>query len=75
MHDKLKSMLRSFLTTFGATFLTVAGGYIANVVQGDFSWWTSAAVAGAVAALRTVIAYLDPGQPLYGNGSGGTTLP
>lgn len=66
MNPRIKSMLRSFATTFAATFLTFAAGYITQVVQGDFSWATSAGVAALVAALRTLIAALDPGMPLFG---------
>jgi len=66
MSDRIKSMIRSFVTTFAATFLTFAAGYVTSVVQGDFSWATSAGVAAFVAALRTLIAALDPGMPLFG---------
>lgn len=55
---------RSFVTTLVATFLAAVP--VAAVSQGDFSWAVAAGVAALVASLRTVLAALDPGQPLFG---------
>ena len=67
MSEQLKAAVRSFATTFLAVFLGLIP--VAAVADGDLSWASSALVSALVAGLRTVIAALDPGQPLYGVGS------
>jgi len=64
MSDSLKAALRSFLTTFVAVF--AASIPLAAALDGDFTWAGAAAASALVAALRTLVAALDPGQPLYG---------
>lgn len=59
-----KAALRSFLTTLLVTFL--ASIPVASVVDGDFAWLAPAAFAAVVAAVRTVIAALDPGNLSFG---------
>ena len=67
MTPQMKSAIRSFLTTFLSVLLTLIP--VAAVVEGDFTWATAALVSALTAALRTLLAALDPGQPLYGLGS------
>lgn len=67
MSEQLKAAARSFVTTFVATFLAAVP--VAAVSQGDFSWAVTAGVAALIAAVRTVLAALDPKQPLYGVGA------
>ncbi len=67
MTPQLKAAIRSFLTTFIGALLALVP--VAAVVEGDFTWVTAALVSALTAALRTVLAALDPGQPLYGVGS------
>lgn len=64
MSDQYKAALRSFLTTFVTVF--VAAIPLAAALEGDFTWAGAAAASALVAALRTLIAAIDPGQPLYG---------
>ena len=64
MSDSAKAALRSFATTFLAVF--VAAVPLSAALEGDFTWAGAAASAALVAALRTLVAALDPGQPLYG---------
>jgi hypothetical protein len=63
----MPAYIRSALTTFLATFLGLIP--VAAVVDGDFTWASAAITAAVIAAVRTGIAALDPGQPLYGIGS------
>ena len=56
--------LRSFITTFIAVF--VAAIPIGAALEGDFTWAGAAVSAALVAALRTGLAALDPGMPLFG---------
>lgn len=64
MSDQYKAALRSFATTFLTVF--VAAVPLAAALEGDFTWAGAAASAALVSALRTLVAALDPGQPLYG---------
>ena len=66
MSDSYKAALRSFVTTFIAVF--AASVPLSAALDGDFTWAGAAAAAAGVAALRTLVAALDPGQPLYGTG-------
>ncbi len=66
----MPAWLRSALTTFAATFIGLVP--VTALVGGDVSWIQSAAVAAGLAALRTLLAAVDPGQPLYGVGGGET---
>jgi hypothetical protein len=65
MSDQYKAALRSFLTTFLTVF--IAAVPLAAALEGDFTWAGAAAASALVAALRTLLAALDPGQPLYGH--------
>ena len=67
MSDQTKAALRSFLTTLLATFLTLIP--VAAVVEGDFTWLVAALASAALAAVRTLLAALDPGMDLYGVGA------
>ena len=64
MSEQAKAALRSFVTTFVAVF--VAAVPLSAALEGDFTWAGAAASAAFVAALRTLVAALDPGMPLYG---------
>lgn len=64
----MPAAVRSFLTTLAATFLSLIP--VAAVLEGDFTWAGAAITSAVVAGLRTLLAALDPGQPLYGIGSG-----
>ena len=64
MSDQYKAALRSFVTTFVAVF--AAAVPLSAALDGDFTWAGAAASAALLAAVRTVLAALDPGQPLYG---------
>jgi hypothetical protein len=64
---------RSFATTFVSVF--VASVPVAALLSGDWSWVQAAAASALIAALRTVIAALDPGQPLYGVGVSAPAAP
>lgn len=72
MSDQAKAALRSFITTFVAVFAPAIPA--AKIADGDFTWVTAAAAAAlaaaVTAALRTLLAALDPGQPLYGKRRG-----
>lgn len=57
-------VLRSFLTTF----LVVLLGVVPVAYTADWSWLPAALYAAGLASLRTLVAALDPGMPLYGNG-------
>jgi len=64
----MPAYVRSFLTTLAATFLSLIP--VAAVLEGDFTWAGAAVTSAVVAGLRTLLAALDPGMPLFGNGSG-----
>lgn len=68
MTPQAKAMLRSFLTTFLTTILTLIP--VTSIVEGQFEWVGPALLAAGLAAIRTVVASLDPGMPLFGLGSG-----
>lgn len=59
--------VRSALTTFVTAFVALVP--LSAVVSRDFSWVQSAAIAAALATLRTIVAALDPGNTAYGVGS------
>jgi len=63
----MPAWIRSALTTFLATFLSLIP--VAAVTDGDFTWVSAAVTAAVIAAVRTTVAALDPGQPLYGIGA------
>ena len=67
MTPQLKAALRSFLTTFLSVLITLIP--VTSVVEGQFEWVGPALLAAGLAAVRTLLAALDPGQPLYGVGS------
>ena len=63
----MPAWVRSALTTFITTLLSLIP--VAAIVDGDFTWAVAAITAAVIAAVRTTVAALDPGQPLYGIGS------
>ena len=63
----MPSWLRSALTTFVVTFIGLVP--LTALVGGDTSWATSAAVSALLAAVRTVVASLDPNNTSFGIGS------
>ena len=67
MTDQMKAAVRSFLTTFLATIITLIP--VTSVVEGDFEWVGPALLAAGLAAVRTLLAALDPGMSLYGAGA------
>lgn len=64
MTPQAKAMVRSFLTTFLSTILTLIP--VTSVVEGQFEWVGPALLAAGLAAVRTVVAALDPRMPLFG---------
>ena len=60
-------IVRSAFTTFIVTLIGLVP--VASIVGGDFSWIQSAVVAAALAAVRTLVAYIDPGNTAFGAGS------
>lgn len=60
-------IVRSALTTFLVTLIGLIP--VASIVSGDFSWIQSAITAAALAAVRTLVAYIDPGNTAFGLGS------
>ena len=67
MTPQMKAAIRSFLTTFIATLLTLIP--VTSVVEGDFQWAGPALMSAGLAAVRTLLAALDPGMGLYGIGA------
>lgn len=63
----MNAALRSALTTFLVTLISLVP--VSALVGGDVSWAQSALVAAGLAALRTLVAAVDPGQTSYGIGS------
>jgi heme/copper-type cytochrome/quinol oxidase subunit 4 len=73
MTEQHKAMLRSFLTTFLSTLLTLIP--VTSIVEGQFEWVGPALLAAGLAAVRTVVAALDPGMPLFGLTKGDDQTP
>ena len=67
MPDSTKAALRSFLTTFLSVLITLIP--VTSVVEGQFEWVGPALLAAGLAAVRTLLAALDPGMALYGVGA------
>jgi len=67
MTQTQQAALRSFLTTLITTFLALVP--VAAVVEGDFTWAGTALLSAFVAAARTVVAALDPGNTSFGFGA------
>lgn len=65
----VNNLLRSAATTFLTAFIALIP--LSAVVNNDFSWVQSAAISAALTALRTLIAFLDPGNTSFGLGSNG----
>jgi hypothetical protein len=63
----MPAYIRSFLTTLAATFLSLIP--VAAVLDGDFTWAGAAITSAVVAGLRTLLAAIDPGMPLFGVGT------
>ena len=59
--------IRSAITTFLTTLLGLIP--VAAIVDGDFTWAGAAVTAAIISAVRTAVAFLDPGQTLYGIGA------
>lgn len=65
----IKAALRSAVTTFVTTFVGLIP--LATVISGghiDLTWVGSAAVAAGLAAIRTLIAWVDGGNTSFGAG-------
>lgn len=56
-------LIRSALTTFLASFLALI-----PLAPGDVKWVQPALIAAAITTLRTLVAYIDPGNTSYGLG-------
>jgi hypothetical protein len=67
MTPQIKSAIRSFLTTFLATLITLIP--VTSVVDGEFQWVGPALMSAGLAAVRTLLAALDPGMNLFGVGA------
>ena len=67
MTAQTKALIRSFLTTFLTVFIGLIP--VASLVDGDWTWVGAAAAAAVLAGVRSLVAFLDPGMPLFGNGS------
>lgn len=67
MSDELKSTIRSCITTFLATLLV---SIPVTALSGDLEWVGPAVLASLVAAARTLLAIIDPGNKTFGIGSG-----
>jgi len=68
----INNLLRSALTTFVTSFIALIP--LSAVVNNDFSWVQSAAIAAALTAIRTLVAYLDPGNTSFGLGTPDVTF-
>ena len=68
MNEQTKALIRSFLTTFLTVFIGLIP--VTALVDGDWTWLVAALSSAGLAALRTLVAYLDPGMTLYGVGAG-----
>ena len=64
-------IIRSAVTTFLTTLIGLVP--LSALLNQDFSWVQSAVAAAVLATVRTVIAYIDPGNTAFGVGS--TTFP
>jgi hypothetical protein len=63
----VNQIVRSALTTFIVTLIGLVP--MSAVLNNDFSWVQSAAIAAALAAIRTLVAYIDPNNTSFGIGS------
>jgi hypothetical protein len=63
----VNQIVRSALTTFIVTLIGLVP--MSAVLNNDFSWVQSAAIAAALAAVRTLVAYIDPNNTSFGMGS------
>ena len=70
----LNSLARSAVTTFITSFIALIP--LSALASNDFSWVQSSAIAAALTAIRTVVAYIDPKNTSFGIGSEqNTTFP
>jgi hypothetical protein len=63
----IASLLRSAATTFITAFIALVP--LSAIANNDFGWAKSAAISAALTAIRTIVAYLDPGNTSYGIGA------
>lgn len=63
----MNQLIRSALTTFLVTLIGLVP--ISALVDGDVSWAQSAIAAAALATVRTLVAYIDPGNTAFGYGA------
>ena len=61
---EIVAALRSFVTTFLATAVALLP--VSDLLNSDYDFVPVVLGSALVAALRTTLAALDPGQPLYG---------
>lgn len=63
----MPAWLRSALTTFLVTFVGLVPA--AALIGGDTSWAASAGIASLLAAVRTIVAAVDPKNTSFGIGA------
>jgi len=68
----MNQLVRSALTTFVTSFIALVP--LSALANQDFSWVQSALIAAALTTIRTVVAYLDPKNTAFGNGSPDVTF-
>jgi hypothetical protein len=68
----MNQLLRSAVTTFVTSFIALIP--LSALASQDFSWLQSALIAAALTTVRTAVAYLDPKNTAFGNGSSDVTF-
>lgn len=68
----MNQLLRSAVTTFVTSFIALVP--LSALASQDFSWLQSALIAAALTTVRTAVAYLDPKNTAFGNGSSDVTF-
>jgi hypothetical protein len=63
----MNQLLRSAVTTFVTSFIALIP--LSALASQDFGWLQSALIAAALTTVRTAVAYLDPKNTAFGNGS------
>ena len=63
----MNQLLRSAVTTFVTSFIALVP--LSALASQDFGWLQSALIAAALTTVRTAVAYLDPKNTAFGNGS------
>jgi hypothetical protein len=68
----MNQLIRSAVTTFVTSFIALIP--LSALASQDFSWLQSALIAAALTTVRTAVAYLDPKNTAFGNGSSDVTF-